>query len=129
MPVRTPATAFVIGLALAAAPAAARQYETCEYVDATGVDIQDGHAKPCGAGYARPFHAWGSIQCKTVSIVVPGNEHILQIDRAKGANDWSAFDDNINVVNRGSDQLVSTTLRNWSENLRTQVCLRVQTDG
>jgi hypothetical protein len=128
MKLRQPIFALAAIAALAAAPAEARHYQTCDYVDATGVDMANGDGMRCGAGYTR-FLDTGQIQCKTISIAVPGNERILSATHAKGNNDWSAFEDNVNIERQGSGTLVSTTLRNWSENLRTQFCLYVETDG
>jgi hypothetical protein len=115
-------TLAVCGVAQAGA------YQRCEVVQATGGDIPQGHAKPCGYTYYRPFRDAGTVQCSTVSIHIPARERVDQYQRAKGANDWSAWEDQINVVpQHGGGTLVSTTLRNWSESIPTELCLYVDT--
>lgn len=100
-------------------------YQACAPVDAAGGNVTKGESKKCGDCNANGFNPQGCVKCNTVSLTVPSNMEIVSYRRTGDAS-YAAWQDSITIRPQpdGSTYL-STTLNNWSEDMRKNICLFV----
>jgi hypothetical protein len=103
-------------------------YRQCATVEKANGDI-DGENRGCGETRENPGRAGGVVQCAYVMVTIPPGWKNLHYRRTKDNIGWAAWLDDINVEQQTDGTAVlSTGLKNWSDNRARNFCLEVDVD-